>query len=96
MPIYSDEKMMRLRQAWEAEEKTAHIEGWDFSHIDGRYSEGEGIPWDYEQIVRENLRDDMKLLDYDTGGGEFLLSLGHPRAMNRTMSCADRSSFLWE
>ena len=78
MPIYSDEKMMRLRQAWEAEEKTAHIEGWDFSHIDGRYSEGEGIPWDYEQIVRENLRDDMKLLDYDTGGGEFLLSLGHP------------------
>ena len=29
-------------------------------------------------IVRRALRDDMKLLDYDTGGGEFLLSLQHP------------------
>ena len=33
---------------------------------------------DYKKINRELLHDDMKLLDYDTGGGEFLLSLRHP------------------
>ena len=76
--MYSQEKMQRLRQEWEAEEKIAHIHGWDFSHIHGRYTEEDDLPWDYEQTVRGYLRDDMKLLDYDTGGGEFLLSLGHP------------------
>ena len=69
-----------LRKAWEQEESIAQIKGWDFSHIHGRYEEEGSLPWDYEQIVRETLRDDMKLLDYDTGGGEFLLSLGHPYA----------------
>jgi len=29
------------------------------------------------------LRDDMKLLDYNTGGGEFLLSLHHPYGNTR-------------
>lgn len=76
--MYSEEKLRRLREEWEAEEKIAHIHGWDFSHIHGRYTEEDDLPWDYEQIVREYLRDEMKLLDYDTGGGEFLLSLEHP------------------
>lgn len=66
-----------LKALWKREEDCAFIEGWDFSHIRGRYEEKEP-PWDYEAIVRGFLTDEMKLLDYDTGGGEFLLSLGHP------------------
>ena len=65
-------------QAWKAEEEIAHIHGWDFSHIDGRYMEGTDFPWDYRQVIREYLTPKKKLLDIDTGGGEFLLSLGHP------------------
>ena len=60
------------------EEKIAHIKGWDFSHIKDRYREEDDIPWDYKSIIKGYLKDDMKLLDYDTGGGEFLLSLSHP------------------
>ena len=67
-----------LRMIWEKEESIAHIKGWDFSHIHGRYEEENSLPWDYKTIILELLRNDMKLLDYDTGGGEFLLSLRHP------------------
>lgn len=67
-----------LRSIWKSEEDCAHIKGWDFSHIRGRYKEENRLPWDYEAIIRSYLKDDMKLLDYDTGGGEFLLSLDHP------------------
>lgn len=71
-------KEEKLIEFWKQEEAMAHIHGWDFSHIEGRYRAGEDLPWDYDGIVREYLRDDMRLLDYDTGGGEYLLSLGHP------------------
>ena len=67
-----------LRNIWKQEESIAHIKGWDFSHIDDRYEEEESLPWDYAAIIREVLKDEMKLLDYDTGGGEFLLLLQHP------------------
>ena len=63
--------------AWRAEERIAHIRGWDFSHIDGRYEE-EKLPWDYRETILRYLNPSMKLLDIDTGGGEFLLSLNHP------------------
>ena len=66
-----------LRNTWLAEEKIAHIHGWDFSHIDGKY-EQENLPWDYSKIIRDYIKKDMYILDYDTGGGEFLLSLDHP------------------
>ncbi len=66
------------KTVWKKEEDCARIEGWDFSHIAGRYEEEEDLPWDYEAEIRAVLREDMKLLDYDTGGGEFLLSLHHP------------------
>lgn len=66
-----------LRSNWKKEEETAHIRGWDFSHIRGRYEEEMDLPWDYERIIRKYLKNDMNLLDYDTGGGEFLLSLKH-------------------
>lgn len=66
-----------LKKEWLEEEKIAHIHGWDFSHIHGRYEEEHDLPWDYEKIVRNYLESDSNLLDYDTGGGEFLLSLNH-------------------
>lgn len=64
-------------QRWKAEESIAHIHGWDFSHIEGRFAEEEP-PWDYRQIILEHLKPEMRILDIDTGGGEFLLSLNHP------------------
>ncbi|MBY0759548.1 class I SAM-dependent methyltransferase [Sellimonas caecigallum] len=67
-----------LRAVWEKEEEIAHIHGWDFSHIYGRYEEEKDLPWDYRRIVEQYLTKDDELLDYDTGGGEFLLSLHHP------------------
>lgn len=67
-----------LKAIWKSEEDCASIQGWDFSHIHGRYKEEDRLPWDYEAIIRSVLKDEMKLLDYDTGGGEFLLSLHHP------------------
>ena len=36
------------------------------------------MPWDYREIVKHYLQPEMQLLDMDTGGGEFLLSLNHP------------------
>ena len=71
-------KEVYLRNIWKQEEEAAYIHGWDFSHIHGRYEEENDLPWAYEEIVRQYLHRDMDLLDYDTGGGEFLLSLHHP------------------
>lgn len=71
-----------LKKLWLPEEKSAHIHGWDFSHLDGRFNGNEDdLPWDYKQLVLEHISPDMRLLDIDTGGGEFLLSLGHPHSM---------------
>ena len=74
--------MNELKKLWLEEEKIAHIHGWDFSHLDGRYCEGDDIPWNYKNIIMKYLTSDMHILDYDTGGGEFLLNLNHP--YNRT------------
>lgn len=67
-----------LLNRWKAEESIAHIHGWDFSHIDGRYTEEEDLPWDYREKILKHLKSEMRILDIDTGGGEFLLSLHHP------------------
>lgn len=77
------EKMMNeeLIARWHEEERAAKMRGWDFSHIKGRYEECGELPWDYRAAVLSRLSPDGKLLDIDTGGGEFLLSLGHPWEM---------------
>ena len=67
-----------LKKLWLAEEAAAHMKGWDFSHLDGRYSEGQNLPWNYRSVIDRYRRPEHRLLDMDTGGGEFLLSLGHP------------------
>lgn len=63
---------------WLQEEEQAHIHGWDFSHINGKYEEEQDLPWNYRETVRYYLKPEQKLLDVETGGGEFLLSLNHP------------------
>ena len=67
-----------LVRIWKEEEKIAHIHGWDFSHIAGKYTEQDDLPWDLREVIGQYLRPEMKILDIDTGGGEFLLSLHHP------------------
>ena len=68
----------KLIAQWREEESIAHIHGWDFSHINDRYTEEDDFPWDYRELILTHLKPEMKLLDIDTGGGEFLLSLNHP------------------
>ena len=71
-------KEKELIDIWKREESVAHIHGWDFSHIEGKYTEETDLPWNYQNIILDYLKPEMKLLDIDTGGGEFLLSLRHP------------------
>lgn len=66
----------KLLETWRKEEKAA-FSGWDFSRLEGRWID-EALPWDYKEIVLENLKSTDTLLDMGTGGGEFLLTLGHP------------------
>ena len=66
-----------LIKRWKAEEEIAYIHGWDFSHIEGRYMEEDDLPWDYREEILRYLKPEMRILDIDTGGGEFLLSLNH-------------------
>ena len=66
-----------LRKYWESVEKEAKIKGWDFSHIEGKFEQCE-LPWDFSEIIHRYMHDTDRILDIDTGGGEFLLSLGHP------------------
>lgn len=68
-----------LKAQWKYEEDFA-FQGWDFSHIEGRWASGI-LPWDYREIVLSFLKSTGRLLDLGTGGGEFLLSLGHPFAL---------------
>ena len=73
--VMTTNEMIRF---WKEEESIAHIHGWDFSHIEGRYTEQDELPWDYRETILRYITPEMKLLDIDTGGGEFLRSLNHP------------------
>ena len=66
-----------LRSRWLAAEENAHIIGWDFSWMDGHYTQPD-TPWSLRDIITAHLQPGHRLLDMETGGGEFLLSLGHP------------------
>ncbi|MDN6669668.1 MAG: class I SAM-dependent methyltransferase, partial [Tetragenococcus koreensis] len=70
--------MKKLVDTWKQEVERSFA-GWDFSYLDdsGRW-EMEPLPWDYLEIVRQYLREADRLLDMGTGGGEVLLTLGHP------------------
>ncbi len=67
-----------LLNKWKQEEENAKIIGWDFSYIEGRFhSDEDSLPWDYETVIKRCMCDNHRILDIDTGGGEFLLSLEH-------------------
>ena len=44
-----------LIESWKQEESIAHIHGWDFSHIEGRYTEPDALPWDYRKIILRHI-----------------------------------------
>lgn len=58
-------------------EEQQPFHGWDFSYLDERW-ESESLSWSYSQIVNKYRRSKDTLLDMGTGGGEFILDLGHP------------------
>jgi SAM-dependent methyltransferase len=69
----------KLYIKWKQEEEKAKIIGWDFSYIEDRFdSEEDNLPWDYKTVIEKYVGENDRLLDIDTGGGEFLLSLSHP------------------
>ena len=45
------EKQALINQ-WLHEQEIAHIKGWDFSHIRGRYKEEDDLPWNFENIIK--------------------------------------------
>ncbi|GAA4250463.1 class I SAM-dependent methyltransferase [Dactylosporangium darangshiense] len=57
-----------------AEAAGVAIEGWDFGWLDGR-AVGSDPSWSYPAMAAELVRSAGRLLDIDTGGGEFLASL---------------------
>ncbi len=70
--------MREFTERLKKEEQKASMTGWDFSYIDGKYhSSDDELPWDYKTLIKKYLRPTDTILDMDTGGGEFLLSLGH-------------------
>jgi SAM-dependent methyltransferase len=48
--------------------------GWDFSVIGNRWT-SQRVSWDYKALVRQRMAGVQRMLDMDTGGGEFLASL---------------------
>lgn len=68
--------MINLKEIWMKEENYA-FSGWDFSHLNGR-QEYDPLPWDYRTEAVKDLAPAHHLLDMGTGGGEFLMTLGHP------------------
>ena len=64
-----------LIDKWLHEQEIAYIKGWDFSHIRNRYTEEDDLPWNFGNIINKYLRETDHLLDMETGGGEFLLTL---------------------
>lgn len=67
---------IELREYLLIEEQKTFL-GWDFSYLDGRWDR-EVLPWDYTEIINQYRRNTDRLLDMGTGGGEFILNLGHP------------------
>ncbi len=87
-----------LKEKWLAEEEHAQMKGWEFSHIEGKFhSEENNMPWDYKTVIQKYLKPTDKILDMDTGGGEFLLSLEHPYHLtSATEGYAPNVTLCWE
>lgn len=55
-------------------EERAFFNGWNFSHLAGRW-EQESLPWDFREEICAYLRPETVFLDLASGGYSFLLSL---------------------
>ena len=53
-------------------ETNGKLDGWDFSRVRARY---DPVPWNYVDVVRQYLKQQDRVLDIGTGGGEIFLSL---------------------
>lgn len=60
----------QLLAAWRVEQPLP-VEGWDFSHLQGRMEEDQP-PWDFDAECRRALTQADHVLDMGTGGGEQL------------------------
>jgi SAM-dependent methyltransferase len=67
---------LELKNYWMEEEKKS-FKGWDFTYIHDR-TEADLLHWDYSSVIKRYMKNNYKLLDMGTGGGEFLLTLNHP------------------
>ncbi len=70
----------QLLASWLAEEEIAHIHGWDFSHIRGRYTEQQRLAWRFETIVRTLLTRRRAFWTWIPAAGSSAV-LNHPYAL---------------
>ena len=70
------EKEQALLHSWRHEAERP-VEGWDFSHLDGRMDQDQP-PWDFDTMSRAALESAAHVLDMGTGGGEQLPADGQP------------------
>lgn len=69
-------KRNQFMNTWKSEAEKAFV-GWDFSYLAGRVIK-DPLPWDYQAVVLDYMKEAERILDMGTGGGEFLLSLNPP------------------
>jgi len=70
MAIKDQEQFEKLIEEAQKQE----FSGWDFSFISERWQE-RPTSWSYEEIVRNHIKPEIRMLDMGTGGGEVLSSL---------------------
>lgn len=71
-----------LKAYWKSEEQKANMIGWNFSYIENRFESHENdLPWNFRDVINHYKHYNDRLLDIDTGGGEFLLSLAHSNSL---------------
>lgn len=68
---------------------SASFQGWDFSFVDNRFLE-ESTSWDYRSLLLNRIPKVNSLLDIDTGGGEFLRSMGETTSLPLDTSATEK------
>ena len=73
----------KLIENWREEEKSSHIQGWDFSHIHGRYEEENDLPLAPKEFIHYYEENDrpQPLLDRDNEKG-MQITVGRLREDN--------------
>jgi SAM-dependent methyltransferase len=74
-PGWFDAAVARSFEELVQEADEVHVDGWDFSWLDGRATE-ERPSWGYQRILAGKLAGATAALDIQTGGGEVLAGAG--------------------